>query len=85
MGTLHNAEKMRKAQECMITMMTVDNWLELELVRGIRDQNLQRTLLQEKDPTLKDVISIATQWQSAEDAHCWYIEPRNREKSLTLI
>ena len=53
--------------------MTIDNWLELELVRGISDQNLQRRLLQEKDPTLKDMISLATQWQSAEDAVAQFI------------
>ena len=34
--------KMIKAQEGMIDTMTVDNWLELELVRGINDQNLQK-------------------------------------------
>ena len=33
--------KMIKVQEGMIDTMTVDNWLELELVRGINDQNLQ--------------------------------------------
>ena len=41
-------------------MMTIDNWLEFELLRGISDQNLQRRLLQEKDPTLKNMISLAT-------------------------
>ena len=66
-------EKMRKAQECMIMTMTIHNWLELELLHGINDQNLQRRLLQEKDPTLKDMISIATQWQSAEDAVAQFI------------
>ena len=47
--------------------MTLDNWLELELLRGINDQNLQKRLLQEKDPALRDMVSIATAWQSAED------------------
>jgi hypothetical protein len=64
-------KKMRKAQEC--TIMTIDNWLELELIRGISDQNLQRRLLQEKDPSLKDMISLATQWQSVEDAMAQFI------------
>ena len=64
---------MRKAQECMIMTMRIDNWLELELIRGISDQNLQRRLLQEKDPTLKNMISLATQWQSAEDAVAQFI------------
>ena len=63
--------KMRKAQECMI--MTIHNWLELELIRGISDQNLQRRLLQEKDPMLKDMISLATQWRSAETAMAQFI------------
>ena len=53
-------KKMRKAQECLIMTMMTDNWLELELIRGISDQNLQRRLLQEKDPTLKNMISLAT-------------------------
>lgn len=58
--------KMRKAHECALTTMTPDNWLELELLRGINDQNLQKRLLQEKNPALKDMVSIATAWQSAE-------------------
>ena len=32
---------MTKAQEAMIMTMTAENWLELELVRGISDQGLQ--------------------------------------------
>ena len=53
--------------------MTIDNWLELELLRGISDQNLQRRLLQEKDPTLRNIISITTQWQWAKDAVAQFI------------
>ena len=34
--------KMIKAQEGMIDSMTVDNWLELELIRGVNDQNLKK-------------------------------------------
>ena len=64
---------MRKAQECMIMTTTIDNWLELELVRGINDQNLQKRLLREKNPMLQDMISIATQWQSAETAMAQFI------------
>ena len=59
--------KMRKAQECAFTTMTLDNWLELEVLRGINDQNLRKRLLQEKDPALRDLVNIATAWQSAED------------------
>ena len=33
---------MIKAQEGMIDSMTVDNWLELELIRGVNDQNLKK-------------------------------------------
>ena len=46
----------------MIMTMTVNNWLEMELV------------LQEKDPTMTDMVSIATQWQSAEDAVAQFID-----------
>ena len=53
--------------------MTIDNWLELELVRGINDQNLQKRLLRERNPMLQDMISIATQWQSAETAMAQFI------------
>ena len=55
--------KMIKAQEGMIDSMTVDNWLELELVRGVNDQNLQKRILRERNPMLQDMISIAMQWQ----------------------
>ena len=53
--------------------MTIDNWLELELVRGINDQSLQKRLLQERNPMLQDMISIATQWQSAETTMAQFI------------
>ena len=59
--------KMRKAQECAITTMTPDNWLELELLRRINNQNLRKRLLQETDPALTNMVSIATAWQSAEE------------------
>ena len=52
---------MIKAQEGMIDTMTVDNWLELELVRGVNDQNLQKRILRERNLMLRDMISIATQ------------------------
>ena len=64
---------MRKAQECMMMTMMINIWLELELIRGINDQNLQKRLLQEKTPMLQDMISIATQWQSAETATAQFI------------
>ena len=48
--------------------MSSDNWLELELIRGFNDPQLQKRLLQERDPTLKTLVGIATQWQSAESA-----------------
>ena len=57
----------------MITTMTTDNWLELELVRGINDQGLQKRILRERNPMLQDMISIATQWQSAEIAMAQFI------------
>ena len=60
--------KMTKAQEGMIMTMTAENWLELELIRGINDPNLQKRILQECNPKLQDMVSIATRWQSAEDA-----------------
>ena len=65
--------KMKKAQEGMITTMTIDNWLELELVRGINDQGLQKRILLERNPMLQAMISIATQWQSAETAMAQFI------------
>ena len=49
--------KMTKAQEGMIMTMTAENWLELELVRGISDQGLQMRILQERNPTLQEMVS----------------------------
>ena len=69
--------KMIKAQEGMIDSMTVDNWLELELIRGVNDQNLQKRILREHNPMLRDMVNIATLWQSAEIAMCngrsWFV------------
>ena len=53
--------------------MTVDNWLELELIRGVNNQNLQKRILQEHNPMLRDMVSIATLWQSAETAMAQFI------------
>jgi hypothetical protein len=65
--------KMTKAQEAMIMNMTAENWLELELIRGINDPNLQNRILQECNSKLQDMVSIATRWQSAEDAIAQFI------------
>ena len=64
---------MKKAQECMLSTMTIDNWLEVELIRGIYNPTLQKRLLQESDPILKDMVRIAMQWQSAEDVMTQFI------------
>ena len=34
--------KLRKAKECNLKKMTSDNWLELELIRGVSDMMLQK-------------------------------------------
>ena len=64
---------MKKAQEAMIVAMTAENWLELELIQGINDPNLRKRILQECNPKLQDMVSIATRWQSAEDAIAQFI------------
>ena len=64
---------MKKAQECMLSTMTIDNWLEVELICGIYDPTLQKRLLQESDPILKDMVRIAMQWQSVEDVMTLFI------------
>ena len=48
--------------------MTSNNWLELELIRGVSDTMLQKKLLQEEAPTLKQLVSISQQWQAADSA-----------------
>ena len=73
--------KMIKAKEGMIDSMTADNWLELELIRGVNDRNLQKRTLQEHNPMLRDMVSIATLWQSAETAMAQFIP--NNETSVT--
>ena len=72
---------MIKAQEGMIDSMTVDNWLELELIRGVNDQNLKKKILREHNPMLQDMVSIATLWQSAETAMAQFIA--DNESSVT--
>ena len=57
----------------MIMRITAENWLEMELVQGISDQGLQKRILWERNPMLPDMISIATRWQSAEDAMAQFI------------
>ena len=57
--------KLQKGQECSHTNMTPNDWLQLELLRNVYDSELQRKLLQEREPKLEELIKIATLWQNA--------------------
>jgi hypothetical protein len=48
--------------------MASKDWLALELIRGVSDTMLQKKLLQEQDPSLKQLVRIAEQWQAADSA-----------------
>ena len=52
--------KLQKGQECSHTDMTPNDWLQLDLLRNIYDSELQRKLLQEREPELEELIKIAT-------------------------
>jgi hypothetical protein len=60
--------KLRKAKECDLEMMASKDWLALELIWGVSDTMLQKKLLQEQDPSLKQLVCIAEQWQAADSA-----------------
>ena len=60
--------KMQRGQECSQDTMTPKDWLQQELVRCVHDNELQRKLLQEIDPTLEGLIKIATLYQNADSA-----------------
>ena len=60
--------KLRKAKECDLEKMRSNDWLALELIRGVSDAMLQKKLLQEQDPTLQQLVRIAEQWQAADSA-----------------
>jgi hypothetical protein len=49
------------AVECDLGAMTDNNWLRMELVRGVNDTRLQKWLLQEQQATLPQMIFIAKQ------------------------
>jgi hypothetical protein len=57
--------KLRKAKECNLETMRRDNWLALELIRGVSDATLQKKLLQEQELSLQQLVRIAEQWQAA--------------------
>ena len=48
--------------------MTPKDWLQQELLRGVYDNELQKKLLQQRNPTLEDLINIATLYQNADSA-----------------
>jgi hypothetical protein len=48
--------------------MTPKDWLQQELLRGVYDTDLQKKLLQERNPTLDELINIATLYQNADSA-----------------
>jgi hypothetical protein len=60
--------KLRKAKECDLEKMRGNDWLALELIRGVSDAMLQKKLLQEQEPTLQQLVRIAEQWQAADSA-----------------
>jgi hypothetical protein len=51
------------AVECDLGAMTGNDWLRVELVRGVNDTRLQKWLLQEQQATLPQMVLIARQWQ----------------------
>ena len=61
-------KKRSKAVECDLKAMQENNWLVLELVRGVSDTMLQKRLLQELQATLPQLVLIAEQWQAADSA-----------------
>ena len=60
--------KMQRGQECSQGSMTPKDWLQQELIRCVYDTELQRKLLQERDPTLEGLIKIGTLHQNADSA-----------------
>ena len=50
--------KLQKGQECSHTDMTPNDWLQLELLRNVYDSELQRKLLQEREPKLARNLAI---------------------------
>ena len=64
--------KLNKARECDLEAMKKDNWLVLELLRGVSYTSLQKQLLRETDASLSPaanlsrLVLIAEQWQAAE-------------------
>ena len=51
------------AVECDLGAMMGNDWLRVELVRGVNDTRLQKRLLQEQQATLPQMVLIAKQWQ----------------------
>ena len=54
--------KLWKAKECALKDMSSNNWLEMELIRGVSDTELQKKLLQVEKPTLPLLVKIAQKW-----------------------
>ena len=52
--------KLQRGQECSLDAMAPKDWLQQELLRGVYDSDLQKKLLLERNPTLEDLINIAT-------------------------
>ena len=50
-----------------VTSTPID-WLQLELLRNVYDSELQRKLLEVREPKLEKLIKIATLWQQADSA-----------------
>ena len=51
------------AVECDLGAMMGNDWLRVELVRGVNDTRLQKRLLHEQQAMLPQMVLIAKQWQ----------------------
>ena len=58
--------KKAMAAECDLEAMKGNDWIRLELVRGVSDTGLQERLLQEQQAALPQLVLIAKQWQVAD-------------------
>jgi hypothetical protein len=61
-------KKRSKAVECNLKAMKEDDWLVLELIRGVSDTMLQKRMHQEHQATLAQLVLMAEQWQAADSA-----------------
>ena len=72
---IHTFKMEVMAARCQLETMTSEDILILHLIDGVFDPKLREKLLQQKDPTLTNLVATAVSWETASEVQYCLISP----------